>query len=160
MAKLSIKNLTLADKRVLMRVDFNVPMKGDKITNNQRIAAAVPTINFALDNGAKSVVLMSHLGRPEGRKQSKFSLAPVAAELETLISRKVIFVNDCISEEAVEATKNPGFYELMISIFMESVCLILTHIFSYSTWKCHSPRKCSFLRGGRRKRRRRRWHKS
>lgn len=91
-----------------MRVDFNVPMKGDKITNNQRIAAAVPTINFALDNGAKSVVLMSHLGRPEGRKQSKFSLAPVAAELETLISRKVIFVNDCISEDAVEATKNPA----------------------------------------------------
>ena len=51
---------------------------------------------------------MSHLGRPEGRKQSKFSLAPVAVELETLIGKKVIFINDCISDEAVVATKNPG----------------------------------------------------
>merc|ERR1712227_175575 len=97
MVKLSIKNLTLKDQRVLMRVDFNVPMKDGKITNNQRIAAAVPTLKFALENGAKSVVLMSHLGRPEGRKQAKFSLAPVATELESLVGRKVTFVNDCVS---------------------------------------------------------------
>merc|ERR1712130_141987 len=107
MTKLSIKSLDLAGKRVLMRVDFNVPMKDGKITNNQRIAAAVPTLKFAHENGAKSVVLMSHLGRPEGRKQAKFSLAPVATELESLIGRKVTFVAHCVSDEALNATRNP-----------------------------------------------------
>jgi len=91
-----------------MRVDFNVPMKDGKITNNQRIAAAVPTIKYALDNGAKSVVLMSHLGRPEGRVQPKFSLAPVATELSNLIGQPVTFIKDCASDEAVDATKSPS----------------------------------------------------
>ena len=118
-----------------MRVDFNVPMKDGKITNNQRIAAAVPTIKYALDNGAKvrvvlmfgrykflyltsrffflsfkfkSVALMSHLGRPEGRVQPKFSLAPVATELSNLIGQPVTFIKDCASDEAVTATKAPS----------------------------------------------------
>ena len=77
----TLRDLPLAGKRVLMRVDFNVPQ--DKatlaITNNQRIAAALPTIRYALDQGA-SVVLMSHLGRPDGQRVEKFSLRPVAAE--------------------------------------------------------------------------------
>jgi phosphoglycerate kinase len=84
----SIRDLSLAGKRVLMRVDFNVPQ--DKatgaITNNQRIAAALPTIKYALEQGA-SVVLMSHLGRPDGKVIAKFSLKPVAAELEKLLGR-------------------------------------------------------------------------
>nr|CAX71716.1 phosphoglycerate kinase [Schistosoma japonicum] len=66
LSKLSISDVDLKGKRVLIRVDFNVPMKDGKVTNTQRIAAAIPTIKYALDKGAKSVVLMSHLGRPDG----------------------------------------------------------------------------------------------
>ena len=104
----TIRDLDLAGKRVLMRVDFNVPQ--DKatgaITNNQRIAAALPTIKSALERGA-SVVLMSHLGRPDGQKIAKFSLKPVAAELEKLLGRKVQFLDDCVGP-AVEAAVAPG----------------------------------------------------
>lgn len=106
--KLSILDVDLKDKRVLMRVDFNVPMKDGKITNNQRITAAIPTINHALKSGAKSVVLMSHLGRPDGRKQEKFSLASVAKELESVLDKPVTFIGDCVSDEAIAATSNPG----------------------------------------------------
>lgn len=67
------------------RVDFNVPMKDGKITNNQRIVAAIESIKYALDQGAKSVVLCSHLGRPDGSKVLKYTLAPVAQELTTLL---------------------------------------------------------------------------
>jgi len=106
--KLSIRDVDLKGKRVVMRVDFNVPMKDGAITNNQRITAAVPTIQFALDNGAKSIVLMSHLGRPDGRKQEKFTLAPVATELQSVLGRNVQFINDCASDEAIQATANPA----------------------------------------------------
>lgn len=81
------------------RVDFNVPMKEGKITNNQRITAALPTIKHALDQGAKSVVLMSHLGRPDGRKQDKYSLRPVATEVGKLLDKNIIFLTDCVGEE-------------------------------------------------------------
>ncbi|CBY31753.1 unnamed protein product [Oikopleura dioica] len=108
MAKLSIKDLALSGKRVVMRVDFNVPMKDGIITNNQRIAAAVQTIKFALDQGATSVVLISHLGRPDGRKQSRYSLAPVAEELKALLKRDVTFIDDCVSAQALEATASPA----------------------------------------------------
>jgi phosphoglycerate kinase len=93
----SIRDLDLAGKRVLMRVDFNVPQdkKTGVITNNQRIAAALPTIKYALGKGA-SVVLMSHLGRPDGQKIDKFSLKPIAAELEKLLGTHVAFATDCI----------------------------------------------------------------
>ena len=104
----TIRDLSLAGKRVLMRVDFNVPQ--DKatgaITNNQRIAAALPTIKYALEKGA-SVVLMSHLGRPDGQKIAKFSLKPVAVELEKFLGRKVTFLDDCVGP-AVEAALAPG----------------------------------------------------
>ena len=104
----SIRDLNLAGKRVLMRVDFNVPQ--DKatgaITNNQRIVAALPTIKHALEQGA-SVVLMSHLGRPDGQKIAKYSLKPVAAELEKLLGRPVKFLDDCVGP-AVEAACAAG----------------------------------------------------
>ena len=104
----SIRDLSLAGKRVLMRVDFNVPQ--DKvtgaITNNQRIVAALPTIKYALEQGA-SVVLMSHLGRPDGQKVAKFSLKPVAAELEKVLGRAVTFLDDCVGP-AVEAACAAG----------------------------------------------------
>lgn len=102
----TIRDLDLTGKRVLMRVDFNVPQ--DKttgaITNTQRIAAALPSIKYALEKGA-SVVLMSHLGRPDGQKIAKFSLKPVAAELEKLLGQKVGFADDCIGP-AVETQVN------------------------------------------------------
>ncbi|HNC24618.1 MAG TPA: phosphoglycerate kinase [Opitutaceae bacterium] len=107
----SIRDLSLTGKRVLMRVDFNVPQ--DKatgaITNNQRIVAALPTIQHALAQGA-SVVLMSHLGRPDGKVIPKFSLAPVATELAKVLSRPVAFAADCVgpvAEQAAAALK-PG----------------------------------------------------
>src|SRR5215211_3980509 len=104
----SIRDLNLRGKRVLMRVDFNVPQdkKTGAITNNQRIAAALPTIKYALEKGA-SVVLMSHLGRPDGQRTEKFSLKPVAAELEKLLGKKVMFIDDCAGP-AVEAAVAAG----------------------------------------------------
>ncbi len=104
----SIRDLDLAGKRVLMRVDFNVPQ--DKatgaITNNQRITAALPTIKYALEKGA-SIVLMSHLGRPAGKVNAKFSLKPLAAELEKLLGKPVKFLDDCVGP-AVEAACAAG----------------------------------------------------
>jgi len=105
--KLSIDNIDVKNKRVLMRVDFNVPLKDGTITNNQRIVAALPSIQHCLDNGAQSVVLMSHLGRPDGRKQAKFSLAPVAKELEKLNLKNVMFLDDCVGANVEEKCKSP-----------------------------------------------------
>jgi phosphoglycerate kinase len=116
MAKLSIRDLDLSSKRVLIRVDFNVPQ--DKttgaITNNQRIVAALPTIQFALDQGA-AVILMSHLGRPDGEKIAKFSLKPVAEELAKLLGKPVNFLNDCVGPEveAACAAIKPGTVVLL-----------------------------------------------
>ena len=107
----SIRDLQLAGKRVLMRVDFNVPQ--DKvtgaITNTARITAALPTIQYALEQGA-SVVLMSHLGRPDGQRIEKFSLKPVAAELEKLLGKPVKFLDDCVGAavESACAKLQPG----------------------------------------------------
>ncbi|PHH87388.1 hypothetical protein CDD83_8931 [Cordyceps sp. RAO-2017] len=102
-SKLSITDVDLKGKRVLIRVDFNVPLDDNKkITNNQRIVGAVPTIKHALDHGAKSVILMSHLGRPDGAPNPKYSLKPVVAELEKLLGKTVTFAPDCVGPE-VEA---------------------------------------------------------
>lgn len=101
--KLAITDVDLTDKRVLMRVDFNVPLDGDKITNNQRIVAALPTIKYALEHKAKAVVLMSHLGRPEGQKQDKFSLKSVVPELSRLLNKDVQFLPDCVGPEVEKA---------------------------------------------------------
>lgn len=97
--KLSISDLSLAGKRVLMRVDFNVPMdEHGKITNDARIVAALPSIEHALKQGA-SVVLMSHLGRPDGAPNAEFSLAPVATALSGLLGRPVMFLKDCVGAD-------------------------------------------------------------
>jgi phosphoglycerate kinase len=101
--KLSIADLELAGKRVLIRVDFNVPMDGDKITNPARIVAALPTIKYALEKKPKAVILMSHLGRPDGKVVSKYSLKPVAAELEKQLGKPVQFLNDCVGDEVEKA---------------------------------------------------------
>lgn len=98
-SKLAITDLSLAGKRVLIRVDFNVPIQEGKITNPARIVAALPTIKYALENGAKTVVLMSHLGRPDGKVTQKYSLKPVSVELESLLGKPVIFLNDSVGPE-------------------------------------------------------------
>jgi len=105
-----LKDMDVAGKRVLLRVDFNVPQdKKDPsiITNTQRIDAAIPTIKHCLASGAKSVVCCSHLGRPDGNKVDKFSLAPVAKKLEEILGQPVTFVADCVGPEA-EAASNAG----------------------------------------------------
>ncbi|KAG2076105.1 phosphoglycerate kinase [Suillus decipiens] len=101
--KLSITDLDLKGKRVLIRVDFNVPMQDGTITNPARIVAALPTIKYSLDSGAKTVVLMSHLGRPDGKVVEKYSLRPVAGELEKHLRKPVIFLSDCVGPEVEKA---------------------------------------------------------
>jgi phosphoglycerate kinase len=91
---------------VIKQVDFNVPLDADKnVTNTQRIAGAVPTIKYAIDHGAKAVILMSHLGRPDGKVSAKYSLKPVVPELEKLLGKSVEFAPDCVGPE-VEAIVN------------------------------------------------------
>ncbi len=101
MSKLSIRDLELAGKRVFIRVDFNVPLDGDKVSDDTRITSAIPTIQFAVDKGAK-VILASHLGRPKGQRNAKYSLKPVADHLAKLLETEVAFANDCIGEEAAK----------------------------------------------------------
>jgi phosphoglycerate kinase len=98
MSKLSIRDLDLRGRRVLVRVDFNVPLKEGRITDDTRIRACLPTITYALDRGA-TVVLASHLGRPKGKAAADLSLRPVAARLSELLGRKVVFADDCIGDE-------------------------------------------------------------
>ncbi|XP_017883685.1 phosphoglycerate kinase isoform X1 [Ceratina calcarata] len=106
--KLSIDKVDLANKRVLIRVDFNVPLKDGKITNNQRIVAALDTVKYALEKKAKSVVLMSHLGRPDGNRNEKYTLKPVAEELKTLLGKEILFLNDCVGPEVEAACADPA----------------------------------------------------
>jgi len=111
MAKKTIRDLDLSGKRVFIRVDFNVPQdkQTGEITNTQRITAALPTIQYALDHGA-SVVLASHLGRPNGQRTPKYTLKPVAEKLQELLGRPVRFLDDCVGPavEAAAAALKPG----------------------------------------------------
>lgn len=88
-------------------MDFNVPLKDGKITSNQRIIASLDSIKYALEKQAKSVVLMSHLGRPNGQRNPKYSLKPIADELKNLLNKDVKFLNDCVGPEVENACKNP-----------------------------------------------------
>ncbi len=97
MNKLSIRDLDLAKKRVFIRADFNVPISGGKVTDDTRIRATLPTLKLAMDRGAR-LVIASHLGRPQGKPEPKYSLAPVAERLKELIGKPVIFASDCVGE--------------------------------------------------------------
>jgi phosphoglycerate kinase len=113
--KLSIEDVDLKGKRVLIRVDFNVPLDADKkVTNNQRIAGAIPTIKYAVDHGAKAVVLMSHLGRPDGKANPKYSLKPVVPELEKLLGKSVTFAPDCVGPEVEEIVNKADGGEVIL----------------------------------------------
>ncbi len=97
--KKSVEDVDVAGKKVLVRCDFNVPIKDGKITNDKRIVASLPTIEYLLKNGAR-VILCSHLGRPKGEFNMEFSLAPVAARLSELLGKEVVMAKDVIGEDA------------------------------------------------------------
>src|ERR1700683_4019382 len=95
MAKKTVADVDVRGKKVLMRVDFNVPLEGGKITDDRRIAQAMPTIKDVINRGGR-LILMSHLGRPKGGPEAKFSLKPAAERLSQLLGKPVKFADDCI----------------------------------------------------------------
>lgn len=102
----SVKDLDLKNKKVLIRVDFNVPVKEGKITDATRITASLPTIKYILEQEGASLIIMSHLGRPKGVRNLEFSLAPVAEKLSELLDLKVQMAEDCIGSSVEALVKN------------------------------------------------------
>jgi phosphoglycerate kinase len=113
MNKLSIRDLQMSGKRVFIRVDFNVPMAGDKVEEDTRIRETLPTLRFAMDSGAR-LVLASHRGRPKGKKDPKLTLAPVAARLQELLGEPVVFAPDCVGADAESKSKALRDGEVML----------------------------------------------
>jgi len=101
-SKQTVKDVDVSGKRVLVRVDFNVPLAEGAVTDDTRVRAALPTLRYLVDHGAK-VILMSHLGRPSGEPDARYSLRPVRRTLQRLIGRNVVFVDSTVGPEATEA---------------------------------------------------------
>ncbi len=117
----TLNDINLNGKRVLIRVDFNVPVKGSVVTDNFRIRAALPTIQHCLKNGA-AVVLMSHMGRPKSNSDNQYSLEPVFFELEELLGVDVYFSDDCVSNHALKFSQElmPGEIHLLENLRFHS----------------------------------------
>ena len=118
----TIDQLDLSGKRTLIRVDFNVPMdKAGNVTDDTRLQAVLPTIRLAIERGAKTI-LLSHLGRPKGKRLPEMSLAPVAPCLSRLLGRPVAFAQDCVGEpaEVAVAAMNPGDVLLLENVRYEA----------------------------------------
>jgi phosphoglycerate kinase len=113
MAKLSIRDLDLRNKRVFIRVDFNVPMSGGKVDDDTRIRETLPTLRLAMDKGAR-LVLASHLGRPKGKVDLKYTLAPVASKLQELLGKPVKFSDDCLGFDAESQSKSLREGEILL----------------------------------------------
>ena len=103
MHKKTINDIDLSNHRILMRVDFNVPLESNMVKDDTRIRAALPTINAILEAGPQSLVLMSHLGRPRGERNPQLSLAPVLPVFANLLGREVQFANDCVGPDVEQA---------------------------------------------------------
>jgi phosphoglycerate kinase len=112
--KKTVRDLSLRGRRVLIRVDFNVPIKNGQIADDTRIRASVPTIQYALDQGARAVILCSHLGRPKGKPDPQYSLKPVAERLSSLVQRPVVFAEDCVGAPAQAAIDRAGDHGLIL----------------------------------------------
>jgi phosphoglycerate kinase len=129
MGKLTVDDLDLQNKKVLLRVDFNVPLdEKSEVANDKRIVASLPTIKKILADRGKAI-LMSHLGRPKGKKVPEMSLAPVAKRLEKLLGKPVKFVNDCIGPEAEKA----------VSELKSGECLLLENLRFYAEEEKNDP---------------------
>lgn len=106
--KLALKNIPnlIKDKKVLIRVDFNVPTKDGQITDTTRIKESAASIRFAKENGAKSIILMSHLGRPNGFKNEKYSLKPIVNTVSEILNEQVHFVDDCVGQKVQDTVSS------------------------------------------------------
>lgn len=113
MNKMTLKDVDVDGKNVLMRVDFNVPIEDGVIGDDNRIVQALPSINFVTENGGK-LILMSHLGRPGGKFDETFSLNPVADHLQNLVDTKVYFAEDCIGDKAESVVKAAKTGEIVV----------------------------------------------
>jgi phosphoglycerate kinase len=114
MHKKTVKDIDLKNKKIIMRADFNVPLKDGKITDDTRINAALPTIKYILEQEGSSLILMSHLGRPKGKVVPEMSLKPVAQRLGELLEINVIMAPDCTGSEVEKMAENLGSGELML----------------------------------------------
>ena len=119
--KKSVEDIDVSGKKVLVRCDFNVPLKDGAITSDKRIVAALPTIKYLLEHGA-AVILCSHLGRPKGEFKPEFSLAPVAVRLGELLGKPVIMAKDVVGEDAKAkaAALKPGELLMLENVRFEA----------------------------------------
>ncbi len=132
--KLTIDDIDLKGKRVLIRVDFNVPVDDSAVTDDTRLKATLPTVSKIIESGGKAI-LMSHLGRPKGQKKPEFSLKPVAEAFGKLLGDEVAFVDDCIGSKVIKA----------VNALKEGDCLLLENLRFYSGEEKNDPEMAKSL---------------